>query len=118
MINNYEYKIIQFADDTSLFSLFDQETIDKAIHTLSKFERNSGLKLIYEKSSVYRIGSFHNSNAQIYIAKELVWTNDPIKMLGIEICGDREVMLEKTTNKCWKKSKPSLIPGATEISVY
>ena len=37
-VNDYEHKIIQFADDTNLFLLFGQETINKTIRTLSTFD--------------------------------------------------------------------------------
>lgn len=40
---------------------------------------------MYNKTSVYRVGSLANSQAKIYTTHELNWTNDPIKMLGVVI---------------------------------
>ena len=48
MIGQHEFKIAQFADDSNLFLLFEQETLQEAIETLTVFEKNSGLKLNYD----------------------------------------------------------------------
>ena len=80
-----EIKSGQFADDTTLFSIHDQTSLQAIIDTLIIFERNSGLKLNYDKSSVYQIGSLRNSNAKVYPTKELNWTNEKVNMLGTDI---------------------------------
>ena len=41
----------------NLFSIFEKDPIQNIISTLVTFEANIGLKLNYEKTSVYRIGS-------------------------------------------------------------
>ena len=65
-----------------MFSLFDQESLQDI---LTHFETNTGLKLNYDKSTVYRLGSLRNSDAIFYTTKQLIWTNDSINVLGIEI---------------------------------
>ena len=94
-LGNYEFKITQFVDDTNLFLNHDMETLQQTLHTLILFERNYGLKLNYDKSNVYRIGSLKNSNARMYTIKTLMWTNDPIKVLGTNIYGKREELIER-----------------------
>ena len=37
VVNGYEFKMVQFADDTNLFLDFNQNTIQEAIHTLNNF---------------------------------------------------------------------------------
>ena len=69
--------------------------MNEAIHTLSIFEKNSGLKLNYDKSVVYRIGSIKNSKARFYTVKNLYWTNYPITVLGIKICENRDMLLSQ-----------------------
>ena len=83
--NEVEHVISQFADDTALFLTFSEECICAAIDTLSRIEHNTGLKVSYEKTTVYRIGSLKNSNAKIYTTKELNWSDDDIPMLGVVI---------------------------------
>ena len=51
-----EIKSGQFTDDTILFSLFQQESLQAIVDTLLHFQKNSGLHLNYDKSLVYRIG--------------------------------------------------------------
>ena len=84
-IGNEEYRSGQFPDDTLLFLDFEQNTIQAAIDTLENFEKNSGLKLNYDKSNVCRIGSLAKSDAQLYTTKTLNWTNETITVFGIEI---------------------------------
>ena len=61
-----EYKSVQFADDTNLFLDYDPTLLQITIDTLAYFEKNSGLRLNYEKSSVFRIGSLRYSNEKLY----------------------------------------------------
>ena len=44
-----------------------------------------GFTLSYEKTSLYRMGSIHGSNAQFYTQGQMAWTNDPIYVLGIKL---------------------------------
>ena len=50
MAGEIEIKLSQFADDTTPFSLFETESMQEIINNLTVFEKNSGLKLIYDKS--------------------------------------------------------------------
>ena len=90
-MNAIEIRSGQFADDALLFSMYDQISQEAIVQTLIIFERNSGLKLNYDKSTVYRLGSLHNSNAKLYTSKELNWTNEKIKLLRIDI-GTRQIV--------------------------
>ena len=53
-----KYKILQYADDTQLFTLFNEESINAILQTFSrpKFSEVSGLKTNFENSEVLRIG--------------------------------------------------------------
>ena len=66
VIDGLPFKSNQFADDMNLFSLFEEKSLNSAISTLAFFERNTGLKLNYDKTNVYRIGSLKNSQAKIH----------------------------------------------------
>lgn len=56
-VNGAQYLISQFADDTDLYLNFDQQTIDTVIQILERLERNIGLKVNYDKTTIYRMGS-------------------------------------------------------------
>ena len=50
--------ISQFADDTTLFLKYDKITLEAVTKTLQLIETNTGLKVNYDKTSLYRIGFF------------------------------------------------------------
>ena len=78
-----EHKLGQYADDTDIFSLFDQRSLNAINSTLENFNKNTGLQISYDKTSLYRIGSLKNSDAELYSEKPIAWTNDSLKVLGI-----------------------------------
>ena len=49
--------ISQFADDTTLFLEYDEISLEEVVHTLTKIEANTGLKVSYDKTILYRVGS-------------------------------------------------------------
>ena len=75
----------QFADDTVLFLKYDDISLNEVINTFTHIEANTGLKISYEKTLIYRIGSIANTNAKIYTQREISWTNDPINILGVQV---------------------------------
>ena len=48
-------------------------------------EANTGLKVSYDKTVLYRIGSIADSDAKIYTQKELRWSNSVINTLGFDL---------------------------------
>lgn len=78
----------QFADDTDLFLLYDQDSLNATMETLDRIHFCLGLKINYDKTSVYRIGSLKNSQAQLYTQKQLLWTNEPVKVLGVYVANN------------------------------
>lgn len=98
-----ETLLSQFADDTDLFLTYEQITFDEVLATLKSIEMNMGLKVNYDKTSVYRIGSIANSNARLYTATELNWTNEPINILGVFIANDMKNVNELNFNKIFEK---------------
>ena len=80
----------QYADDMDLYLLGDKTSLQEAISTFHNFERQSGFKINYEKTTVYRIGSLRNSQAKYYSRNELNWVNTEINVLGVFV----------TDNKC------------------
>ena len=84
----------QFADDTDLYLKYDIEVINRASDALTYMESQMGLKVNYDNSSMYRIGSLKNTNAKLYTQKKFSWTNEPIVILGVTIAHEREMRLK------------------------
>lgn len=111
-VGDREIKLAQFTDDMNSFLKFKKQTIMEFESELIDFEEASGLKVNYDKTNVYRLGSLRDSQALLYTRKPFKWTDDPIKILGIVIHHDHmntakinyDMLLEKVENNCnlWK----------------
>ena len=53
---------------------------------------HTGLKVSYDKTVLYRIGSIAHTNAKVYTVKNVKWTNSPINSLGIDLFQTKEEM--------------------------
>ena len=89
-IGKIEYLISQFADDTDLYLTFEQETINEVFSTLTGIEANTGLRVSYEKTTMYRIGSITDSNAKMFTTRKVNWSNDYVNTLGVDLFNDPE----------------------------
>ena len=87
-IGNIEYLLSQFADDLDLYLPFDQNVINTIFHTLTDIEASTRLKVSYEKTTLYRIGSLAGSEAKCYTERKVKWENCTVNMLGINIAND------------------------------
>ena len=76
----------QFADDTNIF--LKPEDLNQVSHTLEIAEGNLGLRVNYEKTTIYHIGSLIDSNATFYTLKNFAWDDPPISTLGVTICSN------------------------------
>ena len=88
MENGVTHLLSQFADDTALYLSYDKITLESTITTLATIEANTGLRVNYDKTLIYRIGSLAGSDAKIYTTKEFKWTNHPFTLLGLTISND------------------------------
>ena len=124
-IQNRPQLLDQYADDTDIFSENSQSSITAIENTLNNFAGNVGLKINYDKTTVYRIGSLKNSNAELYTTKPIAWTSEGINMLGTYVTTENilwknyEEVLKKaavTLNR-WKTRNLTLIGKITIINV-
>ena len=95
-IHGVESILSQFADDTAAFLEYNEIVINEFANTLSTVEAQMGLKISYEKTTIYRVGSLHNTNAQFYTQRNFKWSNEDIKLLGMSIPCDGSY-----SNKNW-----------------
>ena len=54
-----EQIISQFADDAALFLECSEECLQEVVNTVTYVEKLIGLKLSYDKSCIYRVGSLN-----------------------------------------------------------
>ena len=87
-IAGYTETISQYADDTNIWSLFQEESIKEIINELEKFHGSTGLKVNYEKTIIYRVGAIKGSNKTIKIDKNIRWSNQHIDTLGLLVSLD------------------------------
>ena len=93
-IGNYTHLLSMFADDVNMFMQFKQSSWQAALNTLDQFTENTGLKINYDKTTVYRLGSVANSNACFYSSRKLKWSDKPLNSLGIFIAHQAQTLLD------------------------
>ena len=113
-----ESLLSQFADDTGAFLSYDRDSLEAFGNALYTIERNLGLKVSYEKTTLYRVGSLRNTEAKVYTTKPFAWSNDPLVSLGLTIntdgslpdCNAMEI-LQKVRSTCntWYNRQLSLM---------
>lgn len=115
-INGVEHKLVQYADDLTLFVSWDPVSLQEIERAFDRFYRFSGLKVNYHKSCIYRLGPFRGTDVTLPSVQPFQWVNE-FKMLGIYISDKNvlennfEIMLEKATAMCtdWENKRLSLL---------
>lgn len=87
-IDDTEYLISQYADDTSLILDGSPESLDASLRTLSKFAELSGLKINLEKTKVVWIGKKRFSADTMCVKHSLEWGSSRFTLLGIKFSVD------------------------------
>ena len=116
-VGDQELLLILFTDDMGLVLDFKQEVWDNVVYEMDRFQENTGMKINYDKTTVYRLGSLKNSDAKFYSQHKLMWSKNPFKVLGVEIGYDCDIcelnyspLISKTEAllKLWKSRDLSL----------
>ena len=81
----------QFVDDTALFIKYSKVSLEAVLDNFEYIEAQTGLKISYEKTIIYRIGTMCDSNAKLYTKKALQWTDQEFKLLRITISNDVDI---------------------------
>ena len=97
--------------------IYDQDNLNTLLQTLDTFQICSGLKINYEKTELLRIVSLKNSNARLYTQKQLQWTNNVVKLLGVQLTADRKQLLKLNYEPIITNYKISLVFGNKEKSL-
>ena len=111
-IGDIEYLLGLFADDTDNYMGHNQESFENTLQTIQNYGRQSGLELNYDKTTVYRIGSLKQSDAELYTQPPLTWTNDPVNVLGIWVSNDETEMTNINFENLIERSNQTLTSWA------
>ena len=114
------FLLCQFADDTQIFLKGTENVLNAALENLEMFEKCSGLKINYDKSECFKIGSLRTDRRQFTTIHNLKWSKGPINVLGMKIPIidkksifalnlDDIIYTIKNTINLWSKRKLTLI---------
>ena len=70
-IGKNEEKLEQYADDTTIITAYDQESLDAIIDELEIIQNNTGLTVNYDKSVIHRVGSLAGTNIKMPLRETL-----------------------------------------------
>ena len=89
VIEDKEYKLLQYADDTVLLMDGSEDSIRSALSLVNQYSKFSGLKPNYDKTQCIRIGStVHTDDNLCDKYQNLMWSQEPFTVLGIAYCVD------------------------------
>ena len=76
------------------------------------------MKINYDKSTVYRVGLLSNTNAKFYSQRKLIWSDNPVEMLGVKITRNKQEIMSLNLDNViqkgaailalWEACSPSL----------
>ena len=127
-VNNIEFRISQYADDTSIILDGSESSLNQTILELERFSRISGLHVNFEKTQLVWIGSEKYSTNSVKTKWKLSWGKSSFKVLGIIFNIDLEKMIKvnyaskiqqvEKRIKQWEKRSLSPIGKITVIKLY
>jgi len=82
-IKQKDYKLVQFADDTTLFLDGTKKSLQTSLNVLEIFGSISGLKINTEKTKIVWIGRKRFSKEKLSISIPLTWGINEFDLLGI-----------------------------------
>ena len=124
-INNREFLLSQYADDTQVFLDGSEKSLSEALLNLDLFHKMSGLKINVEKTKAIWIGSLSHSDNILCQRYKLDWNQGPFKILGVTFTAEvfdiwdfnSNSVLNKVENiiKQWARRKLTLFGRVTVI---
>ncbi len=94
-IDGVIHKICQYADDTILFMTSDQDSIDSSLLVFEQFQSVSGIMVNYDKSEIFPIGFIKHTILPLYTHKNIKWSPQGIKALGINVSHDTVALVNQ-----------------------
>ena len=93
-IENKEYKLFQYADDTGILLDGSESSLRSALNLLDQFSKYSGLTPNLEKTRCIWIGSSKERIDRLCTDIELQWSQEPFTVLGINFSLNLNEMIE------------------------
>ena len=108
-VNDSEFLLSQYADDSSLILDENEESLKQALHIFDSFAACAGLRVNVDKTEAIWVGSRLGSNEKLLPNRKLSWnTSGKFKLLGIRFnLLNEDKTLENYTEKI--KSMKSLL---------
>ena len=95
IVGDVEFKLSQYADDTSLFSNGSPESMDGILRTLDYFACISGLRINFSKTKMVWIGSKKFSKEVFHHTRwKLDWESSNFDLLGIKFSTNLPEMID------------------------
>ena len=94
-VGKYVSLLSMFADDMDIYIRNKNSVWEEVVKTIQKFEALSGMKVNYDKSTVYRLGAAKKTMAKTYSMNKLIWSDKPVNILGVKVSEDPTIMLEQ-----------------------
>ena len=93
-MNNIKLLSNQYADDMWVALDPQEDNLNHLLDELEHFSKFSDLIINYDKSTAFTLGPLRDSDARYYTMKKLFWSDGPVKILGVHIHPDWDVMLQ------------------------
>ena len=106
-IGKFKNLLSMFADDMTVFLQNKEREWMELRSILDKFRLNTGLRVNYDKTTVYRLGHY-SSNAWFYSMRRLQWSDGTIKILGIAYTDDDSKLQRLNLEPLLEKAEQTL----------
>ena len=102
-MGDFDLLCCQYADDMWLALNPTAENINEVIHELELFSSFSGLIVNYDKTVAFKLGPLRDTDTKYYTMKKLFWFDGSIRMLGIQVHPDWNIMHDLNYTATLKK---------------
>ena len=117
-VGSVKKSLAQYADDLWVVTKHSDYCYKAMLKELDSFGHFTGLRINYDKTEILCIGSLHNTDAMYYSGLPLVWSDGPIRVLGIQVTTAQNMasinyneILEQVEMicKCWSQRSLTLL---------
>ena len=102
-IGTKEFKISQFADDTTLLLDGSRQSLQAALNLLEIYGSMSGLRINKDKTKIIWIGLKKHSKDKLHVTAKLEWGKTDFNLLGLDFSTDLAKMLVINFDKVFSK---------------
>ena len=118
-VGDTEHKISQYADDTTLFVPFNISSVDTTFSLFERFQSVSGLKVNFDKTEIFPLGSLKDVTIDLYGKRNIRWSQSGVKVLGINITHSRQSLVQQNFNPILAKLQNIIkLWSARDLTIY